>query len=101
MEEERAPLSRFEAARIIGLRALQLSTGTDPCVVVADPALSRDFYYVAARELAEKRLDAVLMRDGEEVRVASLDVPRHVLVMLDNKDGGCRSYGAASLMSFP
>ena len=56
-------LTKFEVARIVGLRSLQLSEGATPLVEVSDARLRCDTMYVAALELYSRKLDARLRRD--------------------------------------
>lgn len=84
-------LTRFEVARILGMRSLELSEGSMPLVIVEAAALQRDPLYVAARELEARVLDARLKRQGNvlvDVRTATL--PPCLTVLLDTLDGGVR-----------
>lgn len=84
-------LTRYEASRIIGLRALQLSHGAE-ALVECQPTHRCDFYYIAARELSERKLDMQVDRDGVRMHVSALHLPNSVNVLLDTKDGGSRSF---------
>ena len=85
-------LTRFEVARLLGMRSLELSEGATPRVIVESATLRQDPLYVAARELEARALDARLLRnDGRTVvdaRVASL--PPCLFVLLDTMDNGTR-----------
>lgn len=81
-------LTRFEAARIIGLRSLQLSEGDPPKVAVSDATLRHDYMYVAALELLEQRLDVIVQR-GAHVCFHLRDavVSADVTTLLNTRDG--------------
>ena len=89
-------LTRYEVARIVGLRALQLDAGATPGVRVEDDALRRDALYVASRELAEGTLDVVVVRRdvatgaSRHVHVRDMVMPTELRAVLDTKDGGTR-----------
>lgn len=87
-------LSRYEVARIVGMRALQLSDGAFPLVVVEDEALRCDPCYVAAMELHSRALDMCVRRaGGEVVDVRAAHLPSDLRTMLDSRDGGRRAHG--------
>lgn len=82
-------LSRYEVARLVGMRALQLGDGATPLVHVEDEILRCDMVYVAAREVHAGVLDAQVRRaDGSVVDVRSARMPSTLAVMLDTRDGG-------------
>jgi len=86
-------LTRYEFARVVGMRALQLDEGDEPRVRAPTERLRGDSVYVAALELYEGRLDAMVRRDGapaEAFHVARACLPPEVAVLLDNRDGGAR-----------
>ena len=84
-------LTRYELARVVGLRALQLQGGAPPEVAIADEALRADAVYVAARELDARALDARIARaDGTTPHVRELRAPPELRGMLDARDGGAR-----------
>ena len=85
-------LTRYEVARIIGLRALQLDKGAAPRVTIEDETLRCDALYVAARELAAGVLDAKVRRADADVHVRDARMPPELHAVLDTKDG--RSRGA-------
>ena len=90
-------MTRFEMAKVIGLRSLQLSEGAVPQVTVEGDALKMDFTYVAARELYERQLDCKVRRpDGEVMHVNDCALPDSLRVLLDTKDGQCRLTTCAS-----
>ncbi|MCD6478669.1 MAG: DNA-directed RNA polymerase subunit K [Candidatus Diapherotrites archaeon] len=63
------PLTRFEIARIIGARALQLALGAPPLI---KPSKEDTPYAVAKRELEQKVLPMAVLRvyaDGTTERV--------------------------------
>ena len=75
-------LSRYDVARIVGMRSLHLSCGAPPLVHVDDEHLRENTMYVAARELKERRLDVVVRRGERVVRVADARLPPCVDVLL-------------------
>ena len=86
-------LSRYEAARVVGMRALQLSAGAPAAVHVAHPRLRCDWVYVATVELEKGVLDAHLQRpDGTQVHVSALQLPPEVYSVLDVRDGGRKHF---------
>lgn len=90
-------LSRFEMARVVGLRAMQLAEGEAPLVHSIDESLRCDYTYVAALELYARKLDACVRRDdGTVVHVSSLRPPPDLASMLDTRDGGARFYASRS-----
>ena len=90
-------LSRYEVARLLGIRALQISEGAEPHVIVRDDRLRRDSVYVAAVELYEKKLDACVVRDGRQVHVSTVSLPLDLITILNTRDGGVRSYGSSGV----
>ena len=90
-------LTRFEVARLIGIRALQISEGSEPHVFVSNEGLRKDAVYVAARELYEKKMDACVMRDDVPKHVSMLNHPMDLVTMLNTRDGCQRSvYGSST-----
>jgi DNA-directed RNA polymerase subunit K/omega len=85
-------LTRYEVARLVGLRALQISEGSEPRVFVTDERLRRDDVYVAALELYEKKMDACVVRGGNSTHVSMLNKPLDLVTMLNTRDGGDRVY---------
>lgn len=59
--EEEFIMTKYECARIIGIRAAQLSM-TAPILVSVPPHLSSNFMYIATKELKEKVLDISIRR---------------------------------------
>ena len=90
-------LTRYEVARIVGLRALQISEGAEPRVFVTDERLRRDTVYVAALELYEKKMDACVVRGGKPTHVSMLNKPLDLVTMLNTRDGGERVYGSSGV----
>lgn len=85
-------LTRFEVARLVGLRSLELSGGGRPNVMVSDMKLREDTMYIAALELHEGKLDARIRREnGTLIDVGKARMPRCLHVILDTCDGGSRS----------
>lgn len=80
-------MTKFEAARVIGLRAQELGEGAQPLIVVEDPLLRANALYVAALEVASRRLDAIVERPcGSSVRVVDAVLPSNVRTYLDTFD---------------
>lgn len=92
-------LSRYEIARIVGLRALQLETGAVPLIHLMDERLQRDFLYVAALELASQKLDVIVRRKDIEIHIRDAMFAPELYALLDTKDGGSRPPFAQSLSS--
>jgi DNA-directed RNA polymerase subunit K/omega len=86
-----ALLTRYEVARIVGLRALQLDAGAQSLVAVEDDVLRRDPLYVAALELAERKLDVLVRRGDVDVHVRDARFPTSLRLLLDTKDGRTRA----------
>ena len=85
------PLNKFEISKLVGIRALQIAHGDAHSVTVTDPVLKSDAMYLAALELYEGKLDALVKRDSD-VRVHPKDVGfcDSLALMLDLKDNGKR-----------
>ena len=83
-------LTRYEIARLVGMRALQLDHGAEPRAHAPDEALRRDSTYMAYLELHEGRLDAQVRRGERVVDVALAELPPDVTHILNNRDGGAR-----------
>jgi len=92
-------LTRYEMARLVGIRALQLSEGYEPHVFITDERLRRDAVYVAALELYEKKMDACVVRRGVSKHVSMLSNPLDLVTMLNTRDGGERVYGSSGISS--
>jgi len=90
-------LTRHEVARILGLRSLELSAGALPNVDVSE-SMQVDTLYIAALELSEHKLDAVIRRGSTFVDVRSARYPPSLYILLDTLDGGCRSYNIKLIM---
>lgn len=85
-------LTKYEATRVIGLRALHLAQGGTPNVIVADSGLQCDPLYVAALELSLGRLDVLVQREDQSVlRTSEALLPPNLAMFLDTCDGGVRS----------
>lgn len=77
-------LTRFEVAKLIGMRALQIYDGSDVKVVVDDPELRDNSLYIAALELRKGLLDARIVRDGFTIDVQSARMPESLDMILAN-----------------
>lgn len=84
-------LTRYEVTRLIGIRALQISEGSEPHVLVSDERLGRDSVYVAALELFEGRMDACVRRGGVNVHISRYQNPPDLKVVLNTRDGKTRT----------
>ena len=71
-------LNRYEIARILGLRALQIEEGAAPAVKVVEYESSLK---TAAREMLERELDVLVCRNGKTYPIRSLDLPREFYIM--------------------
>ena len=73
-------LTRYEVARVIGLRALQIEEGSHPLVECKEGEQS---ILIAARELQSRKLDVLIKRGEEEyVKVKDARFPRDLSVMV-------------------
>lgn len=88
-------LTRFEVARAIGLRALQLEEGHEPRVACPDPALRRDTTYVAALEMHTRALPLRVVRNSLYVDASTLALPPELTALLNTRDGGSRVHDYA------
>ena len=71
-------LNRYEVAKVVGMRALQLEEGAMPAVEVQE---GDDVIRIAVRELYEGLIDAVVCRDGEYVSVRDCRQPDELLIL--------------------
>ncbi len=78
-------LTRYEVARILGLRAMQIQNGADPFVHLPY-GVAPDAVYLAARELAGGLLDVVVMRGEERIHVKDMGMPPELQVLIDTKE---------------
>ena len=83
-------LSRYELARLLGMRALQISEGDAPLVHVSAERLRCDPTYVAARELESRVLDVRVQRTNGTVEAMTARFPPQLRALLDTRDGGAR-----------
>jgi DNA-directed RNA polymerase subunit K/omega len=90
--DEAPLLTRFEVARVLGLRSLQLSEGAPPFLFVDDERLREDTLYVAALELKSGKLDARVVRGTSTVDVARARLPSCLDILLDTRDGDTRCF---------
>ena len=80
MKPEGILLTRYEIARLIGLRALQIDEGSTPFVVVKEDDNSLS---IAAREIYERKLNAVISRNGDCHQVMTARFPRDLEITLN------------------
>lgn len=83
-------LTKFEVARLVGLRALQLENGASQLVDVREESLRHDLIYVATLELEQGKLDFLLRRSypmnvTREVEGTFLTLPAEVQTILATK----------------
>ena len=68
-------LTKFEVARILGMRSLVLSEGASSMVVLQDRRLRENVLYVAALEMQRGLLRAKVVRGGVERDVCDAKLP--------------------------
>ena len=83
-------LTKYEASRIIGLRALEIQNGAPHLVTIDDNKLKMDIIYVAALELKNGLLDFKInrfypMNNIQQVHSVNYTVPKEVDVLLRTK----------------
>ena len=83
-------MTRFEVARIVGIRAMQLSEGADVLVDVTDVDIRTDYTYLAALELYHRKLDVCVTRGSDTYHVSELIFPPELPSMLNSRDGKAR-----------
>lgn len=72
-------LTRYELARLLGLRTLQIEEGASPLV----PVQEGDYpMKIAAREIEGRVLDAVVCREGELHSIQTAKMPRDLDVIM-------------------
>ena len=72
-------LSRYEVARIIGLRALQIDEGASPYVDITENDSS---LHIATRELYERKLDVAVARGDSLHSVQQARFPKDLEVIV-------------------
>ena len=77
-------LTRYEIARLIGLRALQIDEGATPFVSVVDGETS---LCIAAREISERKIKAAVCRSGDYHPVATARFPTDLATTLSILQG--------------
>lgn len=78
-------LTKYECARIIGIRISQLSMNA-PVQVTVPPSLSCNLMYIATRELLEKKLDILVQRPLPHnkfynINVKELEIPDDLICL--------------------
>ena len=80
-------MTRYEVSRTLGMRSLQLSEGAASCVEVRNAQLRENTLYVAALELKQGVLDAVIMRGDTAVHLRDMRMPPCVDILLTTLGG--------------
>ena len=83
-------LTRFEVAKIVGIRAVQLSEGSYPLVDIESKELQNDHTYVASLELYHRMLDVCVTRGVNLCHVNDVEFPVDLVSYLNTRDGGNR-----------
>ena len=90
-------LNQYEVARVVGIRALDLENGAPTSLQLTDERLRTDMMYVAAREIYEGIINVrVLRTNGASVDPNVVGCCAALSIMLDTKDGKCRSVARSS-----
>lgn len=76
-------LSPFETAKVLGIRALQLSEGSLPLIEIKDEALLFNLFYVAAVELRAGKLDMQVERNGTAIHLSAFLPSPHLQCLID------------------
>ena len=85
-------LNRFEVARVVGIRALDLENGAHSCLTLEHTRLREDSMYIAARELYDGLLQVRVQRsNGVQVDPNVVGCCSALSILLDTKDGGNRT----------
>ena len=87
---KRKMLTRFEVAKIVGIRAVQLSEGSHSHVDIESTELRNDHTYVASLELYRRMLDVCVKRGNNLCHVNDVEFPVDLLSYLNTRDGGNR-----------
>ena len=77
-------LTRYELARVIGIRSLQLSEGDTCKVTTTDPNLCLDFFFMSGLELYLGLLDICVKREDKVHHISEFRMPvelRNMLLM--------------------
>ena len=77
-------LTRYEVAKLIGLRALQLEQDALPLV---DVKPNEPFIHIATRELHSKRIDAVVVRGDAHYHLSQAEIPQELHALHDTQTG--------------
>ena len=80
-------LTRYELAKVVGIRSLQLSEGESCKVHIPSDTLSIDFLFMAALELKYNLLDVCVQRGGETYHISSLTLPAELDNLLLSRGG--------------
>lgn len=80
-------LTRYEAAKIVGIRSLKLSEGEVRKVNIPSGKLCTDFLFVAALELRLGLLDVCVQRGDTVWHVSDLEMPSELENLLELRGG--------------
>ena len=78
-------MTRYELARIIGLRALQLSEGVYPLIDTTRINVL-DTIQIATREVYERKLDIRIQREEREVELNDMVFPTELYSLIETYD---------------
>lgn len=92
-------LTRYEFAKIVGMRSLQLSEGEPSKVRVPIGKLANDFLFVAALELKMGMLDVCVKRGSQVIHVSSLSLPFELENLLQLRGGNVYDQLSSSSVS--
>lgn len=86
MEPQKHLLTKYECARIIGIRSNQLSMSAPVLVHDIPEHLKSNFMYIATKELIEKKLDILVRRPLPlnkyyNINVKDMDIPDDLYVL--------------------
>ena len=86
MDPQKHLLTKYECARIIGIRSNQLSMSAPVLVQDVPERLKSNFMYIATKELIEKKLDILVRRPLPlnkyyNINVKDMDIPDDLYVL--------------------
>ena len=80
LDNEPLMLTRYEIARVLGLRALQLENGCPPSIVVKKNEFP---WQTAMREILAKKLDVIVVRGDTAHHINDCTLPYEAFVSFD------------------